>query len=158
MPAAGPNNCEGQACALSSLSLLFIGILLGTKLKETIRLKMMKDQDYDRYIQKVAGLLIYARKKAGLSLRQLAANAGTSHSTISAYESGKKVPSTTTFLRLMHACNFSVDFVLSPRIRGDEENPKGRELEQVLSLAAEFPVNHDQTRVNATLIPEGPLS
>ncbi len=49
------------------------------------------------------------------------------------------MPVTTTLMRLIHACDFSIDFQLSPRLRGDETYPKGVELEQVLELAGEFP-------------------
>jgi transcriptional regulator with XRE-family HTH domain len=111
-----------------------VGTLSGTR---------MKDNQHLRYTEKVSNLLKYARKKSGLSSRALAKLAGTSHSTILAYEGGKKTPSTTTFLRFLHACNFSVDFLLSPRIRGEEDNPRGKELEEVLNLAEQFPAKHE---------------
>jgi transcriptional regulator with XRE-family HTH domain len=98
-----------------------------------------------RYTRRVAELLKYARQKAGLSARELARRVGSSHSTILAYEAGKKVPVTTTFMRLIHACGYSIDFSLSPRLRGDEDNPKGAELQAVLDLAAEFPARHADT-------------
>lgn len=97
-----------------------------------------------RYTQKVAELLRYARRKSGLSARELARRVGTSHSTILAYEAGRKVPVTTTLLRLVHACGFSLDFELSPRIRGDNHYPRGVELEEVLELAAMFPARHSK--------------
>ena len=74
--------------------------------------------------------------------RELARSVGSSHSTILAYEAGKKVPVTTTLMRLVHACGYSMDFALSPRLRGDEDNPKGAELQAVLDLASEFPARH----------------
>ena len=89
-------------------------------------------------------MLKYVRHKAGLSARELARRVGSSHSTILAYEGAKKVPLMTTFMRLIHACGFSVDFEVSPRMRGEQNNPKGQELEQVLALAAEFPARHTQ--------------
>lgn len=92
-----------------------------------------------RYSDRVADLLKTSRKQSGLSSRELAKRVGSSHSTILAYENGKKTPSITTFMRLLHACGFSVDFMLSPRIRGTDDYPRGRELEEVLDLAAEFP-------------------
>ena len=101
-----------------------------------------------RYTVKIAEILKSSRKQAELSSRELATRVGSSHSTILAYENGRKVPSTTTFLRLIHACGFSVDFLLSPRIRGDESNPRGDELEAVLNLAAEFPTRHSQDSGN----------
>ncbi len=102
----------------------------------------IQQEQVDRYTRKVAELLKYARRKSGLSARELARRVGSSHSTILAYESGKKVPVTTTLMRLIHACGFSLDFELAPRIRGDNEYPRGAELEEVLGLAAMFPARH----------------
>jgi len=99
-------------------------------------------QQTQRYISKVAELLKYVRKKSGLSARELARRVGSSHSTILAYEAGRKVPITTTLMRLIHACGFSLDFELSPRVRGDEMYPRGAELEDVLELASAFPADH----------------
>ena len=104
-----------------------------------------KTQQSARYALKVAELLKYVRGKAGLSARELARSVGSSHSTILAYEAGKKVPVTTTLMRLVHACGYSMDFALSPRLRGDEDNPKGAELQAVLDLASEFPARHSAT-------------
>jgi len=95
-----------------------------------------------RYTDKVAELLIYARRKSKLSARELARRVGSSHSTILAYEAGKKIPKTTTLMRLIHACGFSLDFELAPRVRGDDQYPRGSELEDVLELASVFPTNH----------------
>ena len=47
------------------------------------------------------------RRDAGLTLRELGARAGTSHSTLSAYESGRVDPSTATFDRIVRAAGFS---------------------------------------------------
>ena len=104
--------------------------------------KLLQSQ---RYKRRVAELLKYVRQKAGLSARELARRVGSSHSTILAYEAGNKVPVTTTLMRLVHACGYSIDFTLSPRLRGDEDNPKGAELQDVLDLAAEFPARHSDT-------------
>lgn len=103
------------------------------------------DTQTERYTVRIANLLKYARRKAGLSSRELAKRVGSSHSTILAYEAGKKVPVTTTLMRLIHACGFSIDFQLSPRLRGDESFPKGVELEQVLELAGEFPATPESS-------------
>jgi transcriptional regulator with XRE-family HTH domain len=100
-----------------------------------------KSNQVERYTRKVAELLKYARTKSGLSARELARRVGSSHSTILAYEAGKKVPVTTTLMRLIHACGFSLDFELAPRVRGDANYPRGNELEDVLELAAAFPSN-----------------
>ena len=111
---------------------------------------MQKEDQEKRYTRRVAELLRYARRESGLSARELARRVGTSHSTILAYEGGKKVPVVTTLLRLIHACGFSLDFQLSPRLRGNDEFPKGEELAQVLELAAQFPArleNHPDSRL-----------
>ncbi|HYF47473.1 MAG TPA: helix-turn-helix transcriptional regulator [Acidimicrobiales bacterium] len=81
-------------------------------------------------------LLRRARDRAGLSLRELAARAGTSHSTLSAYETGAKVPSVTTLERILRAAGFALDLELVPR------TDRGQELERVLELAGHFPARH----------------
>lgn len=48
----------------------------------------------------------------GLSQRVLAQRAGTSHATLSAYESGKIDPSVATFNRILRAAGFQVDIDL----------------------------------------------
>ena len=82
--------------------------------------------------------------KRVFSARELARRVGSSHSTILAYETGKKVPVTTTLMRLIHACGFSLDFELAPRIRGTGQYPRGNELEDVLDLASAFPARHSE--------------
>ena len=91
-------------------------------------------------------LLRSARLAAGLSLRELARRAGTSHATLSAYEQGKKVPSIDTFLRVLHASEFAVDFVLRPRVRWRNGVARGEELAEALELAEQFPSRHEQRR------------
>lgn len=88
-----------------------------------------------------ADTLRQARLEAGLSVRELARLAGTSHATLLAYEKGRKVPSVTTFLRILDACGFAVDFALERRIRHADGIPRGEELEAVLALASQFPAN-----------------
>ena len=43
-----------------------------------------------------ATTITWVRREAGLTLRALAARAGTSHATIAAYEAGRKVPNADT--------------------------------------------------------------
>ena len=93
----------------------------------------------DNYQLTGARLLRQARDQAGITLRELARRAGTSHPTVHAYESGTKVPSVATFLKLLDACGFAVDFDLSPRIRWQDGMARGDELEAVLKLAGQFP-------------------
>ncbi len=80
-----------------------------------------------------------ARVRAGLSLRELAARAGTSHATLIAYERGRKSPTLRTFQRILEACNQAADVTLRPRIRERAGLPRGEELVQVLRLAEQFP-------------------
>lgn len=86
-----------------------------------------------------------ARLRAGLTLRGLAAKAGTSHSAIAAYEAGAKIPSTATLDRIVSAAGFALDWEISPRVRGDGRLDRGEELAAVLELAAEFPSRHSPT-------------
>ena len=89
----------------------------------------------------VPQLLRHARLNADLTLRELAERAATSHATLSAYEKGKKVPSVTTFLRILEACGNAVDIQLHRRIRQADGIPRGEELASVLRLAEAFPVS-----------------
>jgi transcriptional regulator with XRE-family HTH domain len=92
-----------------------------------------------KHAQRAADILRDARVSAGLSLRELANRALTSHATLSAYEQGRKVPSVATFLRILEACGNAVDIVLQHRVREADGIPRSEELEQVLKLAAQFP-------------------
>jgi len=88
----------------------------------------------------IGGTLRRARREAGLSLRELARRAHTSHATLLAYENGTKVPGAATFLRLLESCGFAVDIRLERRVREVDGLARGDELEQVLRLAEQFPV------------------
>ena len=87
-------------------------------------------------------LIRTARRRAGLSLRELAALAGTSHSTLAAYEQGRKTPNADTLDRILQAAGFTVDVVLTARPARDRD-ARGRELVEVLELAEQFPARHD---------------
>ena len=95
--------------------------------------------------KRVARELREARIAADLSLRELAERAATSHATLAAYEQGRKMPSAATFLRILEAAGFAVDIELSPRIRVRDGIERGRELEDALVLAAQFPARHRKT-------------
>jgi predicted transcriptional regulator len=95
--------------------------------------------DDDRFSVIAADLLRSARTDAGLSLRETARRAATSYSTLHDYETGRKTPSVTVFLRLIEACGYALDFNLTPRIRWQDGIYRGDELEQVLKLAGQFP-------------------
>ena len=93
----------------------------------------------------VPGLLRAARTKSELTLRELAARAGTSHPTLSAYESGRKTPSIATLTRVLAAAGFALDLEISPRLPGVDRVARGEELREVLELAALFPARHAPT-------------
>ena len=86
-----------------------------------------------------------ARQRAGMSLRQLAARAGTSHATLSAYENGAKTPSVKTLERIVRAAGFALVVERDPPGDGDEPPEPGPELEAGLALAAQFPARHAAT-------------
>ena len=93
----------------------------------------------DTYRERVSSQLRESRQMAGLSLRELARRAGTSHATLIAYEKGTKVPSVVTFIRILESCGFAVDFVTSKRVRHHQRLARGDELAAVLNLAEQFP-------------------
>ncbi|MCU1369280.1 MAG: putative Xre family DNA-binding protein [Ilumatobacteraceae bacterium] len=83
-----------------------------------------------------------ARLRSAMTLRDLGRAAGTSHSAIAAYEAGRKEPSVDTFARLLRAAGFELDRHLVPAVGGPDRTARGRELEAVLDLAAQFPARH----------------
>jgi transcriptional regulator with XRE-family HTH domain len=90
-----------------------------------------------------------ARTDAGLTQAELAARSGTSQATLSAYEHGHKVPSTTTFGRILAAAGFRL--VTEPASRATMSPGRARleqlgdTLAQVIELAAELPARHSPT-------------
>jgi transcriptional regulator with XRE-family HTH domain len=93
-----------------------------------------------------ASILIQrARSRSGLSLRELARRAGTSHSTLSAYETGRKIPTVETLDRVVRAAGFAAAVDLEPDVGGPDRGARGRELIEVLDLAAMFPARHART-------------
>ena len=91
-----------------------------------------------------AQTLRFARARAGLSLRELAARAKTSHSTLAAYEAGHKAPSLATLERIVRAAGFELESALLAYPDVPAHN-RGRELIEVLELAAMFPAKHNPT-------------
>lgn len=90
-----------------------------------------------------AAIIRQVRLESGLSLRALAGVANTSHSTIAAYESGRKVPGPATLDRIVEATGFALDGLLSRRVRAYGPLTRGEELVAVLELAEAFPSRHD---------------
>ena len=82
-----------------------------------------------------ARLLRSARLQAGMTLRQLAAAAHTSHSTLAAYETGAKCPTVETLNRIVEAAGFRVEVHLGSPAERFDHVARGRELADVLELA-----------------------
>ncbi len=85
------------------------------------------------------------RQRSGLTLRDLARRADTSHSTLSAYESGRKVPTVETLDRIVRAAGYELGVELTPAVGGADRAARGRELAAVLALAEQFPARHAPT-------------
>jgi transcriptional regulator with XRE-family HTH domain len=83
-----------------------------------------------------------ARVRSGLTIRQLARRARTSHSAIAAYESGAKSPNAATLDRLVAACGFELRVRLERTAPFDDRVQRGRELLEVLDLADALPSEH----------------
>ncbi len=83
------------------------------------------------------------RLRAGLTARELAERAGTSHSTLLAYEAGRKTPRSDTRDRIIRAAGFVVDAptIMRPRTTAHGA-PTGEELMDVLRVADMFPAAH----------------
>jgi transcriptional regulator with XRE-family HTH domain len=90
-----------------------------------------------------AALLIRsARRQSHLSLRALAARAGTSHATLSAYENGRVDPTTTVMARIIAATGRSLEATLLGAPPDLDGLSRGEELMAVLELAEQFPARH----------------
>ncbi len=66
-----------------------------------------------------SGLLLDARRRAGLSQEQLARRAGVTRPLISQYENGRKDPSLTTLARLIEACGLELRVSAEPLSAAD---------------------------------------
>jgi len=89
-----------------------------------------------------------ARLAEGLSQAALAARAGTSQATVSAYETGRKLPSIDTLGRLLAAsgARLSVERVSATAATepsAAQHEHTARRLLDVLALAAALPVRHE---------------
>ena len=93
----------------------------------------------------VGTLLREARHRAGLTIREVARRAGTSHSAVAAYESGAKSPNTTTLARIVEACGFSLRPQLVALAPFEDRRARAREIVRVLELAEVFPTEHRRT-------------
>jgi transcriptional regulator with XRE-family HTH domain len=102
-------------------------------------------------------MLRRVRQRAGLTLRQLAELAETSHSTLSAYEAGRKVPTVATLDRIVRAAGFELGAELTPAVGGPDRAARGRELAAVLELAEQFPARHAST-LEFPVFPRAPVA
>jgi transcriptional regulator with XRE-family HTH domain len=74
-----------------------------------------------------AATLSRARARSGLSRRELARRAGTSPSTLAAYEAGRKAPSVATLDRIVRAAGFELGVEMAPGISpADPTDPAAR--------------------------------
>lgn len=85
-----------------------------------------------------AVLLQEARRRSGLSRRQLAERGGTSASTLSAYESGASVPSVVTLSRLLRAAGFEAEANLRP-VPSIDERELAEKIEALFSFVDALP-------------------
>jgi transcriptional regulator with XRE-family HTH domain len=85
-----------------------------------------------------AVLLQEARRRSGLSRRQLARRGGTSASTLSAYESGSSVPSVSTLARLLLAAGFEAEANLRP-VPPTDERELSEKIEALFSFVDVLP-------------------
>ena len=94
------------------------------------------------FVRDAATIVRVARARAGLSLRELARRADTSHPALVAYEAGRTQPSVVTLARVVEAAGFDLDLELRPRREHLRSVDRGEELEAVLALAEAFPARH----------------
>lgn len=97
-------------------------------------------------------MLRAARERAGLSIRDLARLAGTSHSAVVAYESGAREPRLDTFERLLRATGMRVRVEAGPEARVDVGR-NGRLLAEVLALADALPQRRPERRLRFPRFP-----
>ena len=91
-----------------------------------------------------ASTLRAVRRDAGLSLRELARRAGTSHATLVAYEQGRAIPRVDTLDRILRAAGraSAIEVSRCADASDEERRAKGEELRAALELAAVFPARH----------------
>ena len=85
-----------------------------------------------------AVLLQEARRRSGLSRRQLAERGGTSASTLSAYESAASLPSVVTLSRLLRAAGFEAEASLRP-VPSMNERERAEKIEALFSFVDVLP-------------------
>lgn len=92
-----------------------------------------------------AGTLIRtARRRAGLSPRELGRAAGISRAVIAEFQAGREDPSFQTLVRILRAAGFELRPELRSVVGGVDPAARGRDLVEALELAAQFPARHDR--------------
>jgi transcriptional regulator with XRE-family HTH domain len=94
----------------------------------------------------IAQMIAMARRGSGLSQVGLAERSATSQATLSAYESGRKVPNAATLARILAAAGYRLELAEAERpvvtpTRAEHERVS-RSLRDVLALAAALPTSH----------------
>ncbi|HET7385934.1 MAG TPA: helix-turn-helix transcriptional regulator [Nocardioidaceae bacterium] len=87
-----------------------------------------------------------ARKRAGLSQRELAEKAGTTQSALSRLERGRSAPSFDTVLRLVRLCGLDLDIMLVERDDSD-----WTQAQDMLELTPEQRIAHAIDTANTML-------
>ena len=82
-------------------------------------------------------MITRVRRECGYSQAELARRSGIPRTAINAYEQGRRVPTSTTLVRLVEACAHTL--VATPRPQIDLR-ANARALEQVLDLADMLPI------------------
>jgi len=85
-------------------------------------------------------LLREARRRAGLTQRELAARAGTSQAAVAAIESDRKAPTVPTMQRLLAAAGATLVLAEDPT---QTLRRRGKRFEQALGLAEALPFRRD---------------
>jgi transcriptional regulator with XRE-family HTH domain len=91
-----------------------------------------------------------ARRRAGLTQRELAARARTSQSAIARIERGRQIPSIETLQRILRACDLELRLRIVPRDRHDDDL-----IDATLELSPEQRIRavEEMTRVAAAARP-----
>jgi transcriptional regulator with XRE-family HTH domain len=84
-----------------------------------------------------ATIIKTARQRAGLSVRATARRAGTSASTLCAYESGASIPSFATLNRIVNATGNRLTVALQEQTPDEQ---RAKEIEQLLRFADQVPL------------------
>ena len=97
-----------------------------------------------------------ARRRSGLSARELARRAGTSHATLLAYEAGRVDPGTKVAGRILGAAGFQSRLVLEQTPMTDNGRTTSDELVAVLELAEYLPHRQRSRHLEAPIFPRQP--